>query len=65
MRYNFIKIDEVKKEMKKEVEKVIGCNCAGATEDLHTCPFKTEIHDDHETLCDCCDYCQEQCRYEI
>lgn len=31
----------------------------------HTCPFKSEICGDDETLCDCCHNCQYECAMEI
>ena len=31
----------------------------------HTCPFSSEINDDNETLCDCCDECEYECAMEI
>lgn len=33
--------------------------------DMHTCPFKEEIHDDYATLCNCCDGCQRDCSQDI
>lgn len=39
--------------------------CGGEPQQLHTCPFLSEIHDDHETLCNCCDTCQDGCLEEI
>lgn len=40
-------------------------NCSAAAEELHSCPFKIEIHDDEETLCDCCEDCEHECAMEI
>jgi hypothetical protein len=31
----------------------------------HTCPFASDIYDDNETLCDCCDDCTQQCADDI
>lgn len=31
----------------------------------HTCPFLSDVHEDRETLCDCCDFCEEVCADEI
>ena len=28
----------------------------------HTCPFRTEVHDDFVTHCTCCTDCQRECR---
>ena len=27
----------------------------------HTCPFAVEIHDDSESLCNCCIECERDC----
>ena len=42
-----------------------GCTCGITIQELHTCPLKTEILDDYISLCNCCDYCKEQCSYEV
>lgn len=34
-------------------------------EEPHTCPYAEDVNDDHETLCDCCDECREQCANDI
>jgi len=28
---------------------------------MHTCPYKTEINNDKEALCNCCDECTLEC----
>lgn len=33
--------------------------------ELHTCPYAEEIHGDYETLCDCDEEKQHQCRMDI
>ena len=33
--------------------------------ELHTCPYAEEIHGDYETLCDCDEEQQYQCRMDI
>lgn len=33
--------------------------------DLHTCPFRVEIDDDEETLCNCCEECTQDCADNI
>ena len=35
------------------------------SEGLHTCPYREEIHGDYETLCDCDEEQQYQCRMDI
>ena len=31
----------------------------------HTCPYKSDIHNDNETLCNCCDECERECCMDI
>lgn len=31
----------------------------------HTCPYASEIHDDEETLCTCCDGCTRECADDV
>lgn len=33
--------------------------------EAHTCPYKEDIHDDSETLCNCCDDCAYECAMDI
>lgn len=42
------------------------CNCDknDALED-HECPFKVEIHDDEDTLCNCCEECMYECAMDV
>lgn len=40
------------------------CKKNPATEE-HTCPYATDILDDHGTLCDCCDDCCQECADDI
>jgi hypothetical protein len=45
----------------------LGMHCKGkkpGTPD-HSCPYAEEINDDHETLCNCCDACQQECADDI
>ena len=30
----------------------------------HTCPYQTELYDDYETMCDCCEECSYNCYLE-
>lgn len=32
---------------------------------LHPCPYKEDINNDSESLCSCCDWCKQQCAYDI
>lgn len=35
--------------------------CENEACELHTCPFKSDINNDDETLCNCCDSCKRSC----
>ncbi len=34
-------------------------------EDLHPCPFQSDVNDDHETMCNCCPDCEHNCLMDI
>ena len=34
-------------------------------QDWHICPFAAEIHDDYDTMCNCCDQCSHDCADDI
>ena len=40
------------------------CRTIDSTEE-HTCPYKTEIHDDFETMCNCCTDCTRECADDV
>lgn len=40
------------------------CHENPATDD-HTCPYQSEINDDDETLCRCCEDCEYECAQDI
>ena len=40
------------------------CGVREATEP-HPCPYRAEIHDDSESLCTCCDECEQECAWDI
>lgn len=31
----------------------------------HTCPYKEEMRDDSDSLCDCCDDCAHECAMDV
>lgn len=31
----------------------------------HACPYRSEIHDDAESLCNCCEDCTRECAMDI
>lgn len=59
-------MDEMELEEKEEKSVVLCQKCEiNPSQELHTCPFKEEIYDDHEFLCDCCPECTYECRMDI
>jgi len=40
-------------------------SCQNENLELHTCPYREEIEDDHLSLCDCCVFCMQECRNAI
>lgn len=40
-----------------------GCKNPGMP--IHSCPFATDIYDDSEARCNCCDECIQACAYDI
>lgn len=56
--------------MKPNVKPDIIVGCQGCGEEQlytpgHTCPFKSDIHGDDETLCNCCEDCVYDCLMSI
>jgi hypothetical protein len=48
----------------------LGVYCRGSAkpneaEDAHTCPFAVEIGGDTETLCECCEQCEQECCADV
>ncbi len=41
------------------------CSHKDKRQELHTCPFKEEINDDHESLCSCCEACTRECAMDV
>lgn len=42
------------------------CKCGGiGTDEPHTCPYKSDVNGDDETLCRCCDGCSQECANDI
>ena len=39
--------------------------CKRPGEPLHTCPALEELAGDTETLCNCCEHCQQNCAEDI
>lgn len=51
----------------KEVKDDSTCeNCGkNPAEALHPCPFRADVNDDSETLCNCCPECEHECAMDI
>jgi hypothetical protein len=41
------------------------CKCGADGRDLHTCPYKEDIHGDSESQCNCCSDCANECCMNI
>jgi hypothetical protein len=41
------------------------CQCGGAGQAEHPCPFKEEINNDSEARCNCCENCTHECARDI
>jgi hypothetical protein len=55
-------------KMKKQVkcsgrDGVVSCPNNGMKK--HTCPYKSDVFDDQETKCNCCESCQQNCCMEV
>lgn len=55
---------EQQKPLDKPKELCEHCHKNDAEAD-HTCPYAADIHDDYETLCNCCEDCQYECAQDI
>ena len=33
--------------------------------DLHSCPYQSDVNNDSESLCDCCEECTDECCMDI
>ena len=42
-----------------------GRECTNQAQEPHTCPFASEIHNDNETLCECCTDCEHECAMDV
>lgn len=39
--------------------------CDNEAQEMHTCPYAEEIGGDHDSLCNCCTACEDQCCEDI
>ena len=47
------------------MEYIKNCEHSNDSDESHICPYKAEIGDDTETLCNCCDDCRTDCAQDI
>lgn len=43
----------------------VKCECGDNAQPRHSCPYREEIRDDWETLCNCCDSCTRECAMDV
>ena len=48
-------------DWQKSQELQIRCHCGEIEIQPHTCPYKEDINDDSETICNCCSVCRKNC----
>jgi hypothetical protein len=41
------------------------CKCGNDGCELHTCPYKLDVHADTESKCNCCSDCEHDCCMDI
>lgn len=42
------------------------CKCGKNPADSeHTCPFRSDVYNDNETMCSCCSDCRHECAMDI
>ena len=56
-------LNAVKDFLETKVPKCPHCNGEGL--EAHTCPYQSDVNDDHETLCNCCADCEHECLMDI
>lgn len=49
----------------KQVETCDHYRCSNPAQAPGPCPYKSEINDDSETLCTCCEDCRHECLMDI
>lgn len=55
---------EMKRKALALLEGSLKCKCGEDCDDLHPCPYGSEINND-DTPCNCCPECTQQCAWEI
>ena len=41
------------------------CKCGNLAKEMHTCPFRSDVNNDNEFLCNCCKECKYQSAMDI
>ena len=41
------------------------CECGELGEEEHSCPYQSDINNDEEFQCNCCDKCRHECLMDI
>lgn len=41
------------------------CESDKGTEEMHSCPYASEINDDYSESCNCCEKCEHECCMDI
>ncbi len=60
-------MNNFKIKIKKKDENIVPCpRCAKPTSnELHSCPYGCEIHNNCEENCNCCEDCEHECAMDI
>lgn len=48
-----------------EVSATVEYCCSNLATEPHTCPYKSDVDNDNETLCTCCAHCEHECAMDI
>lgn len=41
------------------------CKCGAGGIAMHPCPYRSDVNDDEDTLCNCCEGCTTECAEDI
>lgn len=53
------------KTIKGKCGKCKNCKECANNKVLHTCPYQSDVNNDDEFMCSCCDNCTDDCAMEI
>ena len=63
-----ITTDDGKKFTHRDLMRVVDpiiCSCGNEGEEEHSCPWQSDINNDDEYMCNCCDSCSSNCAEDI